>query len=294
MNNKTIRLLYPDWVSGGLKTYYFGANLMLHILPENSSQPVFRVPTALPDDSLRSETDGVFAREDVTDGIQQAQAILEKEQPDRVITVGGNCLVSLAPFDYLHGLYPDAGIVWLDAHPDVSEVSDGYPYAHAMVLRALLGKGDPFLDQQRKNPAFSPKDVLYLGLQGLHDYQKQFLDDMKVPYAIQTDQFVSQNTMLDFLKKHPVTLVHFDIDVLDPRLFHSTYFANPELTGDGSSGGRMTLDQLGSYLQLISRSSNICGFTVAEYLPFDEYRLHQIFEKLPILTQNDSDSQNQN
>lgn len=26
-------------------------------------------------------------------------------------------------------------------------------------------------------------------------------------------------------------LVHLDIDVLDPWLFHSTYFANPSLTG---------------------------------------------------------------
>ena len=36
---KTIRLLYPDYVSGGLETYYFGANLMAHILPENENQP---------------------------------------------------------------------------------------------------------------------------------------------------------------------------------------------------------------------------------------------------------------
>ena len=30
---KTIRLLYPDHLSGGLDTYYFGANLLAHILP---------------------------------------------------------------------------------------------------------------------------------------------------------------------------------------------------------------------------------------------------------------------
>ena len=40
---KTIRLLYPDYVSGGLETYYFGANLMAHILPENENQPLIRV-----------------------------------------------------------------------------------------------------------------------------------------------------------------------------------------------------------------------------------------------------------
>lgn len=30
---KTIRLLYPDHVSGGLEAYYFGAHLLTHILP---------------------------------------------------------------------------------------------------------------------------------------------------------------------------------------------------------------------------------------------------------------------
>ena len=37
---KTIRLLYPDWISGGLETYHFGANLLQHILPVNPNQPL--------------------------------------------------------------------------------------------------------------------------------------------------------------------------------------------------------------------------------------------------------------
>ena len=35
-------------------------------------------------------------------GIQDAQKKLSEEKPDCVITIGGNCIVSLAPFDYLH------------------------------------------------------------------------------------------------------------------------------------------------------------------------------------------------
>ena len=45
---KTIRLLYPDYVSGGLETYYFGAGLMAHILPENDTQPLVKVQIAPP------------------------------------------------------------------------------------------------------------------------------------------------------------------------------------------------------------------------------------------------------
>lgn len=37
---KTIRLLYLDYISGGLDTYYFGAKLFQHILPQNENQPL--------------------------------------------------------------------------------------------------------------------------------------------------------------------------------------------------------------------------------------------------------------
>lgn len=282
---KTIRLLYPDHVSGGLDTYYFGANLLSHILPQNERQPLVKVEIAPPDGRERAVTKGIYAREEVLAGIAAAQKALENERPDRVITIGGNCLVSLAPFDYLHGLYPDCGIVWIDAHPDVSTVADGYPNAHAMVLGALLGRGDPTLASTMRNPSFSADSVLYVGLQGLHDYQQHFLDDAKVNYKVQTDGFVNDGEICAFLKQFPQILVHLDIDVLDEHFFHSTYFANPELVGDGAGGGRMTMERLGGILRLITGQADVRGFTIAEYLPFDEHHLHRMLSGIPLFTE---------
>lgn len=48
---KTIRLLYPDYLSGGLDTYYFGAELLSHIVPANENQPLLRVELGPPDGS---------------------------------------------------------------------------------------------------------------------------------------------------------------------------------------------------------------------------------------------------
>lgn len=124
---KTIRLLYPDWISGGLETYHFGANLLQHILPVNPNQPLVKVDIPAPDGRQREIQDGIAGKDEVLAGIRAAQAAIEKEAPQRIITIGGNCLVSQAPFDYLHGLYPNTGILWLDAHPDVSMPKDGYP-----------------------------------------------------------------------------------------------------------------------------------------------------------------------
>ena len=281
---KTIRLLYPDWLSGRLETYYFGANLLQHILPANPNQPLVKVEVAAPDGLPRAIQDGIAGKNEVLSGIRAAKKVIEENRPQKIITIGGNCLVSQAPFDYLHGLYPEASIIWIDAHPDVSMPKDGYPNAHAMVLGALLGKGEKCMVEMLKNPPFKPDELLYVGLQGLHDYQAQFLDDLGVNYKIQTENFVTGKEIETFAQKFDHILIHLDIDVLDPQYFHSTYFANPELVGDGSGGGRMRLDQLGQILQTISRSSDIVGFTVAEYLPFDEERLHKMFGSLELFT----------
>lgn len=209
---------------------------------------------------------------------------IEDAQPDKIITIGGNCMVSQAPFDYLHGKYGNLGLIWIDAHPDVSTTKDGYPNAHAMVLGALLGKGDAALSYLMKSPAFNPKDLLYIGLQDLHDYQQNFLDDMDVRYKIQTEEFVTDQEIRAFAGRFDHVLVHFDIDVLDERFFHATYFANPDLVGDGSGGGKMTLEKLSEILQTIQDCSDIVGFTIAEYLPFEAERLHKMFSNLKILT----------
>lgn len=286
---KTIRLLYPESVSGGLSTYRLGARLMAALLPENDAQPLVKIDVPALGDVDPAVTNGIASEAAVLDGIRKARAALEAEAPDRVITVGGNCIVSLASFDHLHALYPDSGILWIDAHPDVSLPENGYPNAHAMVLGTLLGRGAPSLAREMKNPAFGAKDLLYVGLQGLHDYQQKFLDDAGVDYSVQTEAFVSDEVILDFLSRHPRVFVHLDIDVLDPAFFHDTYFANPALVGDGSGGGRMTIEELGRILRLVSEKSDTPAFTIAEYLPFETERLAKMFEALPLFTEGSND-----
>ena len=279
---KTIRLLYPDHVSGGLDTYYFGANLLQYILPQNPNQPTIKVEILPPDNKEKAVTNGIYSEDEVLKGIKDAQKKIAAEEPDRIITIGGNCIVSLAPFDYLHGKYENVGIIWIDAHPDVSTVNDGYPNAHAMVLGSLMEHGAAQLSSQMKNPVFKPDEILYVGLQPLHDYQKVFLKNMGVDYKVQNKSFLSDEEIMAFMRRFDHILFHFDIDVLDEHLFHSTYFANPELVGDGSSGGKMTMEKMSEVLHLITENSNVVGFTVAEYLPFDEQRLNKMFSGINI------------
>ena len=159
-------------------------------------------------------------------------------------------------------------------------MNDGYPNAHAMVLGSLLGHGAAQLAKEIKNSLFKPDEIFYIGLQPLHAYQEKYLNDMGVKYKVQDQTFVSSSEIKSFIGRFDHILIHFDIDVLDEHFFHSTYFANSELVGDGAGGGKMTIEKLSEILRLITENTDVVGFTVAEYLPFDEHRLHKMFAEI--------------
>lgn len=68
-NMKTIRLLYPDYVSGGFDTYYFGANLLQYILPQNENQPIVEVDISPPDGKEKQIKNGIYAEDEVLSGL---------------------------------------------------------------------------------------------------------------------------------------------------------------------------------------------------------------------------------
>lgn len=63
------------------------------------------MPISAPNDEKKAVKDGIYARDEVEAGVKSALNLIERENPDKIITIGGNCIVSLAPFDYPHGKY---------------------------------------------------------------------------------------------------------------------------------------------------------------------------------------------
>ncbi|MBQ7738299.1 MAG: arginase family protein [Desulfovibrionaceae bacterium] len=285
---KTIRLLYPEWHGGALSTYYFGANLLASILPNSplDPDPTFKVEVRDPNgiDARRElkEEAGIVARSEIRNNFQNAMEIIKREKPDRIITIGGDCFVSLAAFDYLHGIYKDElGILWVDAHPDVL-TPNFFNHAHAMVLGTLLGGGDEGLRSLLTNEPFAGEKICYAGLQKLLPEEEAILRDHGVNYRIQEDSMLTKHELAEWIYKNSVhhLLVHFDVDVLSPQLFASTYFAHPTLQEESGSRGIMDFDAVHDILHAAEILSNIEGFTVAEYLPWSEEKLANIFRNL--------------
>lgn len=81
---KIIRLLYPDYLSGSLPIYHFGANLLQHILPQNANQPLIKVDIAPPDGKEKEVVDGIYARADVIAGVKDVTDKICQENPDKI------------------------------------------------------------------------------------------------------------------------------------------------------------------------------------------------------------------
>ena len=115
-NGTTLRVHMPQWQGGNVHDYWFGSQLLAWLAPP-ADGPVetVLVPEPEPDETLELE-DGLLARAAILKQARAAKAVIERHQPDRIVMLGGDCLVSLAPFAYLNARYGGAlGVLWVRA-----------------------------------------------------------------------------------------------------------------------------------------------------------------------------------
>ena len=72
--------------------------------------------------------DGIEAKRAVVDQLGRTLDIIQRHRPARIVTLGGECSVSVAPFSELAARYgEDLAILWIDSHPDVGTPASEYP-----------------------------------------------------------------------------------------------------------------------------------------------------------------------
>lgn len=136
---KTIRLIYPQWQGGDIarwiteikdpeaasKGYFLGAELLNFLAPD-SSQETLTVPIST-EITERRKKDGVLDRDIIVKQTKAALDLLRISDPDKIVTLGGECSVSVVPFTYLAEKYKDdVAMIWIDAHPDITLPGDMY------------------------------------------------------------------------------------------------------------------------------------------------------------------------
>lgn len=285
-SDKTLRLLFPQWQGGNNPPYHFGAQLLAWLAPDPRG-PVAEVPVAVPGAEPLPLEGGIRGRSALLQQLRSARAIIDEHAPDRLVVLGGDCLVDLAPFAYLNERYAgDLAVLWVDAHPDVLTPAD-FANAHAMVLGNLLGEGDADFAGAVKRP-LKPANVMYAGLMETMPVESAVIERLGLQHASPAQLAHSSEAVLQWFRATGARhlAIHLDLDVLDPRAFRSLLFANPQMpegTFDGVAQGKMPIAHVVRLLADVARIADVVGIGIAEHLPWDALALKNMLSRLPLI-----------
>ena len=286
---KTLRLIYPQWQGGVVanwmpdipaddvsRGYFLGAHLLRMLAPENN-QPTVQVPVSL-DMASHKEENGISGYHAI---IAQSKAALEeirKENPDRIVTLGGECSVSVVPFTYLAEKYPDdVAVVWIDAHPDLNLPGDSYTGYHAMALTACFGMGDRGIAGIL--PAkLQPSKSIIVGLRAWGDTNasKERQEELGVKSLLPVQVAENSTSVLDWLKTTGVSkvVIHFDLDALDPAEIIAAVGTDP----DG-----LKIETVVRMINDIAKEYDVVGLTIAEPMPRIAIKIKNMLNRMPLL-----------
>lgn len=288
MSNQTgtIRLIYPQWQGGivshwmpdipaedSSRGYYLGAQ-MLNMLAPQSGQKVYEVPVSQ-DITDREVENGMMDRKFIIRQTGAALDILEKSEPERIVTLGGECSVSVVPFTYLAKKYNnDVAVIWIDAHPDINLPDDNYKGYHAMALTACMGMGDEELIKML--PAkFDASKVLIAGLRSWDEGMRERQQKLNIKSLSPEQTAKDSSAVLSWLKKTGASkaVIHFDLDVIDPAEM---------IAGVGVEPGGMKIDETVRLINDVASNIDLAGLTIAEPMPRIAIKLRNMMNNLPL------------
>lgn len=286
---KTIRLIYPQWQGASivplipevknpddaLRGYFLGAQLLNFLAPD-SGQETLTVPVSIELED-RQVTDGVLDRDIIVRQTRTALDMLRVSNPDKIVTLGGECSVSVVPFTYLAEKYDnDVAVIWIDAHPDITLPGDVYPGYHAMAVTACMGYGDKRILEELPAKIFPSKILLV----GLRNWERDEIKERQQQYGIKhlSPQDVAQNSdaIKSWLKACGASkvVIHFDMDALDPTEIIAAVGTDP----DG-----MKMEEVIRVINDIAAEKELVGLTIAEPMPRTAIRIKNMLNQLPLL-----------
>ncbi|ART93300.1 arginase [Zymomonas mobilis] len=284
--NKPLRLIFPQWQGGDNPPYYLGSQLLAWLSPDPKGA-VEEVPVPKPTGEPLQEENGIVGRSILIDQLSKARQLIEKHTPDSLVVLGGDCLVSLAPFSWLLEKYKDKlGILWIDSHPDVQTPKE-YKNAHAHVLGELMGNGDSDFTRTVKHPV-SPQKIMIAGIHDPLPYEANFISEHKIQTCSPEQVRSGAQPVLDWIKNEKIEYlaIHIDLDVLDPHNFRSVLFAKPG-RGQHDFGdvaeGKLNIPDVVKLANQTASISKAVGLTIAEHLPWDALNLKNMLEELPLI-----------
>ncbi|OCR14482.1 arginase [Helicobacter pullorum] len=281
----TLRLLYPQWQGGDIASlvpelnkedsslgYYLGAELLEFLAPKNVTSKTAKVPISL--EYNRESKNGILNYDEIVAQSKAALEILNAHKPDKILTLGGECSVSIVPFSYLaHKYSGDVAIVWIDAHKDLNLQGDSYEGYHAMALAACFGLIDTDGIARILPAHFSPKDSILVGVRDFEG-KKERCEEIGVQ-VLSPDESRDSTKLLEWLKSRGKSkvVVHFDLDVLDPSEL---------VMAVGVVENGLKIAEAVNLINAINTNYDLVGLSIAEHMPRVAIKLRNMMRELPL------------
>jgi arginase len=164
-----------------------------------------------------------------------------------IINIGGDHSMAIATIADTLNKYPDAKVVYFDAHADINTYKkSNSKHYHGMPLSFVTGidKDNRFSFIKNKLPF---KNLLYIGSRcwDLFEVDEVYKKNIKflTPDEINNNYEESLNKIMDFVGNSPVH-VSFDVDSIDPKYIPST--GTPVKNGIKLDNAIKILDNLNS------------------------------------------------
>ena len=128
-------LSYPQWQgSGRFENLRRGAQAAAEVCSQ------FGPVMAIPDAGEGEAKDGVNRWTAILDQFRSTQKLLAEIRPRTILTAGGDCACDIAVIDYLHRVYPDLTVIWVDAHLDANTpATSPSGNLHGMPVSSIMG-----------------------------------------------------------------------------------------------------------------------------------------------------------
>lgn len=256
--HETLNLFFPQWQGSGKFELYEGAKLLYESLHDRIS--FTEISTSLTYSLTIDES--ILGYSQIFSQLLEACRVIQAHNPERILTVGGDCGVEIAPVSFLNKKYDEAlAVLWLDAHGDLNTPSSSpSSHFHGMPLRVLLGEGKTDIVEQ----AFSTLRSNQVFLIGSRDFdlpERSFIQqsDLSV-FSAKVINDRDYEPLFSTLEKagFDKLYIHLDLDVIEPEEF--PYVACP-------IPGGIHINRLKNLLVCLKDSFDIVGFSVLEFLP---------------------------
>ncbi|GHF14297.1 arginase [Amycolatopsis deserti] len=167
----------------------------------------------------------------VVDGVANREALLDNRKRHTealadgpVLTIGGDCAADLVPVAAARARHGERfGVVWFDAHADLNTPASSPSGAyHGMVLRSLLGGGDPAFAAA---PAVEPGRAVLVGTRALDPAERDEIEAGRVRLVSGDPSRIVAEVRDAGIER---LYVHVDLDVLDPSAFAGMDYPEPD------------------------------------------------------------------